>query len=167
MEEECQGQHIDAPGVLSTILSEFSAVTDYRTLRDSFPQRLAILLKCRCVLLYQHLDETLQFMAGSFADQPGWSGELLAVAHINPINLTCSVPEACAWRERRVVYSPSIRPTQVAVPLIYRQRVVGVLTAFHAQPDQEEQSSVYWCTEESTSLEAIVGAVALLLENTR
>ena len=167
MEEECHGQHIDVPGVLSTILSEFSAVTDYRTLRDSLPQRLAILLKCRCVLLYQHADETLQFVAGSFADQPGWSSELLAVAHINPINLTCSVPEACAWRERRIVYFPSTYPMQASVPLIYRQRVIGVLTAFHGQPDQEGQSAVYWCAEESTSLEAIVGAVALLLENTR
>lgn len=167
MEEECHGQHIDVPAVLSTILSELGAMTDYRTLRDSLPRCLAIVLKCRCVLLYQQVGETLQFVAGSFAEQPGWSGELLAVAHINPIYFTCAVPEACAWCDRRVVYFPSTRPTQVAIPLMYRQRVIGVLCAFHAQPGHEGQPAAYWCVDESTSLEAIAGTVALLLENSR
>jgi signal transduction histidine kinase len=153
--------------VLSTILSELGAMTDYHVLRDSLPRRLAVLLKCRCVLLYQPVGETLQFVAGSFAEQPGWSGELLAVAHINPISLTYAVPEAWAWRDRRIVYFPSSRPTQVVLPLIYRQSVVGVLTAFHAQPEHEGQPIVCWCADESTSLEAIAGTVALLLENTR
>ena len=56
---------LSAPAVLTALLNEFSAVTDYRTLRDSLPRRLAHLLNCRCVLLYQRLGETLQFAAGT------------------------------------------------------------------------------------------------------
>ena len=50
MEEERHEQQIDAPEALTVLLGEFSAITDYRTLRDSLPRRLATLLKCRCVL---------------------------------------------------------------------------------------------------------------------
>jgi signal transduction histidine kinase len=167
MEEECHGLHIDVSAVLSTILSELGAVTEYRVLRDSLPQRLAVLLQCRCVLLYQPVGETLQFVAGSFAEQRGWSGELLAVAHINPISFSSALPEARAWRDRRIVYFPVNRPTQVALPLMYRQCLVGVLTAFLAGPEREGQTAVYWSVEESAALEVIAGIVALLLENTR
>ncbi len=85
--------------ILTTLLHEFSAVTDYRTLRDSLPRRLASLLHCRGVLFYQRMDETLQFAAGSFDDAPGWSAALLTVAHINPIALTSNHLEAQAWRD--------------------------------------------------------------------
>src|SRR6266581_6783337 len=92
-------EQISAARVLTTILGEFSAITEYRTLQDSLPRRLAGLLKCRCVLFYQRTANTLQFVAGSFEDTPGWSSALLSFAHINPVDLNSDVPEACAWRE--------------------------------------------------------------------
>ncbi len=58
---------LGAPAVLKSVLDEFSAVTDYRTLRDSLPRRLSSLLKCRRVLLYQRIGETLQFASRTFA----------------------------------------------------------------------------------------------------
>lgn len=110
--------------IVATLLDEFSSVTDYHTLRDTLPSRLAGLLQCRCVLLYQHMDETLQFAAGSFADQPGWSAALLAVAHINPIALHADIPEAQAWRaQQAVVTMPGPRAdAQISTPLLYRQQ---------------------------------------------
>jgi len=98
MEVEYAPGHLDASTIMAALLDEFSSVTDYRTLRDSLPRRLARLLKCRCVLLYQRMGETLQFASGSFAEQPGWSAMLLAVAHINPIELQGDLPEAQAGR---------------------------------------------------------------------
>ncbi|HTD20480.1 MAG TPA: hypothetical protein VK667_13230, partial [Ktedonobacteraceae bacterium] len=134
MEVEQIGEHLrlQAPAVLTALLNEFSAVTDYRTLRDSLPRRLAHLLKCRCVLLYQHVGKTLQFVAGSFDDVPGWSASLLAVAHINPIELNDDLPEARAWQTRHATTEPieGLTPPLAAVPLIYRQRAIGVLVAF-------------------------------------
>src|ERR1700736_6808876 len=100
MEVEQQLSRLHATEVLAAILQEFSAITDYRTLRDSLPRRLAHLLGCRCVLLYQRIGETLQFSSGSFDDIPGWSAALLSVAHINPIDLNDELPEASAWRAR-------------------------------------------------------------------
>ena len=121
VEQHCE--RLSAPAVLTAILNEFSAVTDYRTMRDSLPRRLANLLKCRCVLLYQRISETLQFASGTFDEKPGWSASLLAVAHINPIELNSDTLEAHAWRSRRAVTIPaeSSTPTHIAVPLIYRQ----------------------------------------------
>ena len=98
VEQQCEHLSLTAPAVLTALLNEFSAVTEYRTLRDSLPRRLAHLLNCRCVLLYQRLGETLQFAAGTFDDVPGWSGPLLSVAHITPIDLNSDLPEARAWR---------------------------------------------------------------------
>src|SRR6266516_7416868 len=136
MMEVEQQQHIglNASTVLAELLNERSAITDYRTLRDSLPRRLAHLLQCRCVLLYQRIGETLQFASGTFDDVPGWSVSLLSVAHINPIDLSSDLPEARAWRSRhaitcppdRVYMSPrqgsdsgeSSHPALVAVPLI-------------------------------------------------
>src|SRR6266481_5157067 len=111
---------LGTPAVLKSVLDEFSAVTDYRTLRDSLPRRLSSLLKCRRVLLYQRIGETLQFASGTFDEQPGWSSSLLAVAHINPISTNSDTPETLAWRLRRAVTAPteSLKPTFVAVPLI-------------------------------------------------
>ncbi len=148
VEQQCEHLSLTAPAVLTALLNEFSAVTDYRTLRDSLPRRLAHLLNCRCVLLYQRIGETLQFAAGTFDDVPGWSVSLLSVAHINPIDLSSDLPEARAWRSRHAITCPPDRvyvsprqgsdlaesspPALVAVPLIYRQRVIGILVAFRS-----------------------------------
>src|SRR5260370_18829226 len=88
---------LGTPAVLKSVLEEFSAVTDYRTLRDSLPRRLSSLLKCRRVLLYQRIGETLQFASGTFDEQPAWSSSLLEIVHINPIDINAHTPEARAW----------------------------------------------------------------------
>ncbi len=192
---EVEYGHLDslrAPALLAAILNECSAVTDYRTLRDTLPRRLANLLKCRCVLLYQRIGETLQFASGTFDDKPGWSPSLLAVAHINPIDLNSDTPEASAWQSRSAVIAPgsSPTPTLVAVPLLYRQRAVGVLVAIRSGSEQRistdklqhtsengadlfassyttDNQPGYWSGNDVQVLEAVGGIVALLLENTR
>lgn len=158
---------LSAPGLVTTILNEWSAVTDYRTLRDSLPRRLATLLQCRCVLFYQRIDETLQFASGSFDDRPGWSAALLAVAHINPVTLHSDVPEAVAWRERRAVAVPAVQPTYIAAPLIYRQRAIGVLVTIRGGEEGKPGFPSYWADEDVPCVEALAAVVALLLENTR
>ncbi|MDQ2904608.1 MAG: ATP-binding protein [Chloroflexota bacterium] len=184
MRVEQQQKRLSAPAVLTAILNEFSAVTDYRTLRDSLPRRLASLLTCQYVLIYQRMGESLQFAAGTFNEQPGWSSALLSVVHINPIDLNSDRPEARAWRLRGTATAPaeSPDPTLVAVPLIYRQRAIGVLVAIrngnaaHAPergdaPNEENvpeaMPSGSWDQEEVQVLEAAAGVVAMLLENTR
>lgn len=174
MEVEQYTSQRDASTVLAALLDEFSLVTDYRALRDNLPRRLTGLLKCRCVLLYQHMGETLHFSSGSFADQPGWSAALLAVAHINPIELTSDLPEAQAWRTRRAVTAPrsGVERALLCAPLIYRQRAIGVLTALHgtgdAQEDVHVQHSVSgWLPEEVPLIAVVANVVAMLLENTR
>jgi PAS domain S-box-containing protein len=162
---EQQRKQISASEVLKALLSEFSAVPDYRTLRDSLPRYLATVLRCRSVLLYQRTGETLHFAAGSFDDEPGWSTSLLAVAHINPINLSDDGPEASAWRERQVIAVPQEEPTLVAVPLIYRHRGTGVLVALRGEVRGDYVES--WEADEVQVLDALAGVVALLLENTR
>ena len=162
-------EYLSAPAVLKSMLDEFSAVTDYRTLRDSLPRRLAHVLKCRCVLLYQRIGETLQFASGTFDEQPGWSSSLLAVAHINPIAMHSNTPEALAWRSRRAVSEPtgSRTPTLVAVPLIYRQRTIGVLVAIRGKPDIRDNFYHQWSDDDIQVVEVVAGATAMLLENTR
>src|SRR4030081_1349738 len=180
MEVEQIGEHLrlQAPAVLTALLNEFSAVTDYRTLRDSLPRRLAHLLKCRCVLLYQHVGKTLQFVAGSFDDVPGWSASLLAVAHINPIELNADTLEASAWRTRRAVTSPSehSQPSTIAVPLMYRQRGIGVLVAIRGGHTLDTQPLTFqstrntlttWSSDEVRTVEVVAGVAAMSLENTR
>ncbi|HEX7737368.1 MAG TPA: ATP-binding protein [Ktedonobacteraceae bacterium] len=166
--------HLDTSTTLAALLDEFSAVTDYRTLRDNLPRRLAGLLRCRCVLLYQRMGETLQFASGSFADQPGWSAALLAVAHINPIELNGEVPEAQAWRARRalLVSVADVEHAQISTPLIYRQRAIGVLTTIrglapgaNAETARAERS--HWRPEEALLVAVAANVVAMLLENTR
>src|SRR2546423_13614690 len=87
VEQQCEHLSLTAPAVLTALLNEFSAVTDYRTLRDSLPRRLAHLLNCRCVLLYQRIGETLQFAAGTVDDVRGWGGFLFSLAPIYPFLL--------------------------------------------------------------------------------
>ncbi len=164
--ELCSGQ-VNMPGVLITLLSDFSAVIDYRVLRDSLPRRLASMLKCRCILIYLRVDETLQLASGSFDDIPGWSSALLAVAHINPIKIQSELPEARAWRERRVITLPPRSPTLLALPLIYRQRCTGVLVAIRGSEETQPDCPKYWSDTTIKQMTAIVGVVALLLENTR
>src|SRR5438067_12624418 len=93
VEQQCERLSLTAPAVLTALLNEFSAVTDYRTLRDSLPRRLAHLLNCRCVLLYQRIGETLQFAAGTFDEVAGWSVSLISVAHIKPIDPSGDYPD--------------------------------------------------------------------------
>jgi PAS domain S-box-containing protein len=175
--------HLDATETLAALLDEVSAITDYRTLRDSLPRRLARLLCCRCVLLYQRNGETLQLAAGSFDDSPGWSPSLLAVAHINPINLNSDLLEAQAWRARRAVTAPTghAPPNYIAVPLLYRQRGIGVLVAIREghtcetqplmlqmdAPQHEQAILESWSSDETRVVEVIAGLVAMQLENTR
>ncbi len=152
--------------MLTALLDEFSAIVDYRVLRDSLPGRLAHLLRCRCVLLYQRIGETLQLAAGSFDDKPGWSAALLAVAHINPLHREHEAPEARAWRERRIVSTPEQCPTLLAVPLLYRQHCIGVLSVYrNGQPHNTFPAS--WEERDSALVQMAASIVALLLENTR
>ncbi len=164
---------LNAPEIITTLLRDLSAVTDYRILRDSLPARLAALLGCRCVLFYQRTGETLQFAAGSNGNVPGWSEALLTVAHINPIDLSSELPEAKAWQTRRAVTDTpdNGEPGLVAVPLMYRQRVIGVVVALRSltSPPASSMSvgEVPWSSADLLALEAIACSVALLLENAR
>jgi GAF domain-containing protein len=168
-------ENLNAPTILKSLLDEFSAVTDYRTLRDSLPRRLAYLLQCRCVLLYQRLGETLQFASGSFDEKPGWSSSLLEVAHINPISTDSDTPEALAWRSRHPITAPpeSAMPTIVAAPLIYRQRAIGVLVAIRSDSAIRGMENFmnsgydYWSDSDVQVIEVVAGVTAMLLENTR
>src|SRR5437764_3213153 len=98
VEQQWQSTSLNASTVLAELLNECRAIMDYRTLRDSLPRRLAHLLQCRCVLLYQRIGETLQFAAGTFDDVPGWSASLLSLAHINTMVLSIVFPEERAFR---------------------------------------------------------------------
>ena len=183
MEVKQHVTRLNATETLAALLEEVSAITDYRTLRDNLPRRLARLLCCRCVLLYQRIGETLQLAAGSYDDKPGWSPSLLAVAHINPISLESDMLEALAWRARHAVTAPTehAEPHAVAVPLLYRQRAIGVLVAIREThpfethpfrlnvnaPQQEQMLPGSWSGEETRVIEVIAGVVAMQLENTR
>lgn len=183
MEVKQHVTRLNATETLAALLEEVSAITDYRTLRDNLPRRLARLLCCRCVLLYQRTGETLQLAAGSYDDKPGWSPSLLAVAHINPISLESDMLEALAWRARHAVTAPTehAEPHAIAVPLLYRQRAIGVIVAIRdSQPSepqpaylnsnawqQEQILPVSWSDEETQVVEALAGVVAMQLENTR
>ncbi len=183
-----QNGTLNAASVVSALLEEVSAITDYRTLRDTLPRRLARLLRCRCVLFYQRYGETLQFISGSFDDKPGWSSALLAVAHINPISLSGNTLEAQAWQQRRAISNLSNLATStiVAAPLLYRLRGIGVLVALRGEQPVDEQHKPVpepdtgelalhnlqqlpgsWQPEDMHLIEAVAGVVAMLLENTR
>jgi PAS domain S-box-containing protein len=173
MEVEYDLNHLDAPALLAALLDEFSTVTGYRALCDALPRRLTGLLGCRCVLLYQRTGETLQFAAGGFTDQPGWSTELLAVAHLNPIELHSSLPEAQAWRTRAPVLAAvdGEECGLITTPLIYRQRAIGVLTAIRSSPRPApatgEPAVAVWPPEEQALVAVVATVVAILLEHTR
>jgi len=159
-------EHLVMPQLVSTLLEECSAITDYRILRDSLPKRLAHLLKCRAVLLYQKIDETLQFVSGTYDDRPGWSSALLSVVHINPVRLDSDVAEVRAFVTRRPVCVPTTDPTLIAVPLLYRQRVIGVMVAIRGRESKRGTMPI-WKDDDVQTVEGIAGVVALLLENTR
>jgi PAS domain S-box-containing protein len=160
-------QKIQIADIVRALLNEFGAITEYRVLRDSLPRRLTTLLRCRCILLYQRISETLQFVAGSFDDKPGWSAPLLEVAHINPISLSSDGPEARAWRERHAIVEAEGYPTLVALPLMYRHRGMGVMVALRGKGGVQEHSTEMWEVDEVQGLDVIADIVALLLENTR
>ncbi len=164
--------HLDTSAILAALLDEFSAATDYCALRDDLPLRLTDLFHCHAILLYQRIDETLQFAAGSFADQQGWSSTLLAVAHINPIELTSEVPEARAWRTRQALLAGLMDSeyTLICAPLIYRQRAIGVLVAMRATSEREQCLTLCahgWTPEDLPVVAVAANVVAMLLENTR
>lgn len=173
MEVEYDLKHLDAPSLLAALLDEFSTVTGYRTLQDTLPRLLTGLLGCHYALFYQRTGETLQFASGSFADQPGWSAKLLAVAHINPIDLHSSLPEARAWRTRGPVLAPvdGVDRGLIATPLIYRQRAIGVLTAIRGSPPRpaggEKPEMAAWSPEEVRLVAVTANIGAMLLEHTR
>ncbi len=173
LEVEQLDAQISVSTSIATLLEECSAITDYRTLRDSLPRKLAHLLRCRCVLFYQKVGETLQFASGTYDDKPGWSSALLSVVHINPLALSSDVPEALAWRTRALVVVPSLAPTLIAAPLVYRQRCIGVLVAIRGgisnlnSEQQKVHDACTWTHDEVQSVTAVTGVVALLLENTR
>ncbi|HEV2583722.1 MAG TPA: histidine kinase dimerization/phospho-acceptor domain-containing protein, partial [Ktedonobacteraceae bacterium] len=170
---------LNAAEVLAALLDELGAVTDYRTLRDTLPRRLARLLQCRCIIVYQRYGDTLQFVSGSFDDQPGWSSALLSVTHINPVSVHGDTLEARAWQQRKAVVEPASLATRVATPLLYRMRGIGVLVAIRGeQPPTGTQSRHdpsaaivhypdYWTQNDAQIVEAITGVVAMLLENAR
>lgn len=183
MEVKQDVARLNGTEILAALLDEMSAITEYRELRDTLPRRLAHLLRCRCVLLYQRVGETLQLAAGSYDDRPGWSPALLAVAHINPVVLHSDVLEAQAWRARRAVGAPAghVEPHTIAVPLLYRQRATGVLVAMRESRASETQpfalnnavrqyeymQPASWASQEMQVVEVVAGIVAMQLENTR
>jgi PAS domain S-box-containing protein len=170
MKVEQEGERIDVAAALRTLLHDFNAMIDYRTLRDNLPRCLATLCRCRCVLLYLRVENTLQLVSGSFDDVPGWSSALLAVAHVNPIDIQSDESEACAWREQRVVQQPVIGPvTYLAVPLIHRRRSVGVLVLLrgHEKTDDALEYPSYWTADAEADVISVACVVALLLEDTR
>ena len=183
MEVKQDVARLDGTEILAALLDEMSAITAYRALRDTLPRRLARLLRCRCVLLYQRVGETLQLAAGSYDDKPGWSPALLAVAHINPIALHSDVLEAQAWRARRAISAPPacVEPHTIAVPLLYRQRATCVLVAIrggrasetrpfmlnNTARQHEHMQPASWASEEMQVVEVVADIVAMQLENTR
>jgi PAS domain S-box-containing protein len=183
MEVKLDVARLNGTEILAALLDEMGAITGYRALRDMLPRKLARLLGCRCVLLYQRVGETLQLAAGSYDDRPGWSPALLAVAHINPIALHSDRLEAQAWRARGAVSAPpgDAEPHTIAVPLLYRQRATGVLVAIRESRASETQPFVLnsaarqheymlpesWSSEEMQIVEVVAGIVAMQLENTR
>ena len=183
MEVKRDVAHLNGTEILAALLAEMSAITGYRVLRDTLPRKLAYLLRCRCVLLYQRVGETLQLAAGSYDDRPGWSSALLAVAHINPIALHSDRLEAQAWRARGAMSAPpqEAEPHTIAVPLVYRQRATGVLVVIRESCISETQTYTLnnearrheymllegWSSEEIQIVEVVAGMVAVQLENTR
>ncbi len=164
---------ISVAASVSALVHECSAITDYQTLRNTLPKRIAQLLHCRCVLIYQKVGETLQFAAGTYDEQPGWSAALLSVVHINPVELTGDTPEAQVWRTQASAAFPPLHPTRIVAPLLYRQRCTGVLVAIrdnvYGSIDEHERRSLIssWHADDVQAVTAIADVAALLLENTR
>src|SRR6266702_7556821 len=143
IKQHCE-QNGTAPAVLSALLKECSTITDYHTLQENLPRSLAKLLKCRCVLLYMRIGETLQFTSGFFNETPGWSASLLTVAQINPISVESMLPEARAWRSCQVVAEPEDAPTRLIAPLLYRQQRIGVMLVLRGEEEGEQDSGARW-----------------------
>src|SRR5689334_22277559 len=167
MDVKQQSERFSVTSALTSLLQEFSTVSDYRTLRDNLPGCLVQLLACRGVLIYLSSDEVLQLVSGTCDDKPGWSESLLAVAHINPIAMSSQVPEARAWREKRTVGVPGTEPTLMAVPLINRHHCIGVLVVVRGNAVEHPGLPPHWSFSEIEPLETVAGVVALLLENAR
>ena len=165
IKQDCEQFNLST--VLTALQQEFSTTADYCTLRDQLPSRLVQLLICRTVLVYLRVNDTLQLASSSFDDKPGWPSALLAVAHINPISIDSTVPEARAWRDQHTICVSDKQLASIVIPLIYRQDSIGVLVAIRGGKDSKPDTSVYWHPDEIGSLAVIAGVIALLLEHTR
>lgn len=163
--QDCEQFNVST--VLTALQQEFSTIFDYSTLRDRLPHRLIRLLICRTVLLYLHINDTLQLASSAFDDKPDWSSALLAIAHINPVSVDSSVPEARAWREQSTICVSDEHLASIVIPLIYRQQSIGVLVVMRSSNGSKPTSSIYWQSDEIASLAPIAGFIALLLEHTR
>src|SRR2546429_3517421 len=114
-------EHFNVSTVLTALQQEFSTTADYSTLRDQLPHRLAQLLICHTVLIYLRVNDTLQLVSSAFDDKPSWSSALLALAHIKPISIHSTIPEAHAWREQHTICVSDEHLASIVIPLIYRQ----------------------------------------------
>lgn len=162
-----ESEQFNVSEVLTALQRAFCTTSDYATLCDQLPRQLVYLLRCRTVLLYLHVNDTLQLVSSAFDEKPDWSSALLAVAHISPINVDSNMPEACAWREQRSICVSDEHLASVVIPLIYRQQSIGVLVVMRSSDDSQPAPSIYWQHNETTSLAPIAGIIALLLEHTR
>jgi PAS domain S-box-containing protein len=165
LKQDCEQLNISS--ILTALQQEFSTTSDYSTLCDQLPRRLVHLLACRTVLLYLHVNDTLQLAASAFDDKPDWSSALLAIAHINPVSVESNVPEARAWREQRTICVSDEHLASIVLPLIYRQQSIGVLVIMRSSDDDQPAAPVCWQANEMASLVPITGFIALLLEHTR
>src|SRR6266702_3212288 len=138
VEQQWQSISLNASTVLAELLNECSAIMDYRTLRDSLPRRLAHLLRCRCVLLYQRVGQTLQFAAGTFVAVP-------LIYRQHAIGVLVAFRNG-AGAARSSYYFSASKTTAPGTSL--------------SLPE-------HWLSDEIPVLEAVAGVVALLLENTR
>ena len=167
MDVEYTDETVHISRVLNTLLHEFSSITDYRTLRASIPERLIVQLRCGFAFLYIQHDEHLELVASScerYTDNTPAHHPDHDLA-IETLSIHSGTPEAYAWRERRQISTPAGHPINLATPLIYRQRSIGVLVVQRGQNESGYPDT--WSSDEQALLDAIASVLALLLENSR
>ncbi len=174
MNEETYTAQYTAPHVVTRFLHEFSAILDYQTLKRALAQRLPEFLHCSSAFLYLYTvsyteqsqqEETLSFVFPSQEEYPDLAVFSRREVASRSIRLESNLPEIAAWREQRTLCLSHDNPTRIIVPLVYRQRSVGVLVSEWDEGEHEQWST--WYEDRCAFLEAIASAVALLLESTR